>query len=380
MLAAAALLVATLVGLVALWPGERPEQRSQAFGGPSVEASVTAARTLNCPGQDVQQCAQITVRIGEGRDEGRRFPVTLGPVDLVPDLGPGDDVRVVRNDAGAPPDTPGVELYTFADVDRRGSLLWLVGLFAALTVALTGRRGVLALIGFAASLLLVVKFLVPALLDGSEPVLVALVVSLAVMFVTLLLTYGVGAASLAAALGIAASLLLGTLLARAWVTLADLDGRTGELASALSQQSGGLSLQGVVLAGMVIGALGVLADNGVTQASAVLALRRSNPALGAARLYREAFAVGRDHLVAMIHTLVMAYVAAALPLILVLSATHAPLADAINTQEIAEAIVTTLVGVIALLASVPLTTGLAALLVARVPPTALGSGEHEHAH
>jgi uncharacterized membrane protein len=225
-----------------------------------------------------------------------------------------------------------------------------------------------------------VKFLVPALLAGSSPVLDALVVSLAVMFVTLVLTYGVGAASLAAALGIAASLLLGTLLARAWVSFADLDGRTGELSSALVQQNSNVSLEGVVLAGMVIGALGVLADNGVTQASAVLALRRSNPNLSVGRLYREAFSVGRDHLVAMIHTLMLAYVGAALPLILVLSSAHVATTDAINGQDVAQAIVTTLVGSIALLASVPLTTGLAAVLVARVPATALGSGAHEHAH
>jgi uncharacterized membrane protein len=131
---------------------------------------------------------------------------------------------------------------------------------------------------------------------------------------------------------------------------------------------------------MVVGALGVLADNGVTQASAVLALRRANPLLSAMRLYREAFSVGRDHLVAMIHTLVLAYVGAALPLILVLSGANVGLTDAVNSQDVAEAIVTTLVGAIALLASVPLTTGLAAVLVARVPTGALGTDAHGHVH
>jgi len=380
-LAAAALLVATVVGLIALWPGDRPDRPAEALGGPTLGATVTAARDVRCPGPNEQRCGQVSVRVEDGRDSGRVYPITLGPVELVPDLESGDAIRVHRNeDVDVPPGAPEVERYAFADVDRRTSMLWLAGIFAALAIALAGRRGVLAIVGFALSLLLVVKFLVPALLEGSAPVLVALVVSLAVMFVTLGLTYGVSAASLAAALGIAASLLLGTLLARAWVSFADLDGRTGELSSALVQQNSGVSLQGVVIAGMVIGALGVLADNGVTQASAVLALRRSNPRLGAARLYREAFTVGRDHFVAMIHTLVLAYVGAALPLILVLSGAHVPITDALNFQDMAEAIVTTLVGAIALLASLPLTTGLAAVLVARVPAGALGSGAHEHAH
>jgi uncharacterized membrane protein len=97
-------------------------------------------------------------------------------------------------------------------------------------------------------------------------------------------------------------------------------------------------------------------------------------------VYREAFAVGRDHLTATIHTLVLAYVGASLPLMLILSSANVPVGDALNVQDVAEPIVATLVGSIALLASVPLTTGLAALLVARVPPTALAGGGHEHAH
>jgi uncharacterized membrane protein len=148
----------------------------------------------------------------------------------------------------------------------------------------------------------------------------------------------------------------------------------------LQQQHAGLSLQGVALAGMVIGALGVLADTGVTQASAVMALRRANPALPVRAVYHEAFSVGRDHLTATIHTLVLAYVGASLPLMLILSSTNVATADALNIQDVAEPIVATLVGSIALLASVPLTTGLAALLVARVPPRALAPGAHEHAH
>ena len=148
----------------------------------------------------------------------------------------------------------------------------------------------------------------------------------------------------------------------------------------LSQTNGAISLQGVVLAGLVIGALGVLADMGVTQASAVMALRRANPGLSAVGLYRGAFTVGRDHLVATTHTLVLAYVGATLPLLLVLRTTGVALPDALNTQDIAEPIIATLVGSMALLVSVPLTTALAAALVSRVPAGALPKSHHTHGH
>jgi uncharacterized membrane protein len=234
---------------------------------------------------------------------------------------------------------------------------------------------VLALVGVVLSVALVVVFLVPAILAGSDPVLVSLVAALAVMFVTLLLTYGPGAQSLAAALGIGLSLLLAAVVGRVIVSTAHLDGRTGEL----PVSSLGVSLQGIVLAGMVVGALGVLTDMAVSQASAVTALRAADPQLGPRALYRGAFAVGRDHLAATIHTLVLAYVGAALPLILVLRDAHVGLTDALNGQIVAEPVVATLVGAIALVAAVPLTTALAALLVARVPATALDA-RHGHAH
>jgi len=377
--AAAALLAMTIIGLVVLWPGERPRHGpSQALGGPTLPATVVSAGEVGCPGPVAQRCRAIVVRLGAGADRGRKTRITLGPVGTVPAVGRRAAIRV--QPTGAPAGTPDAERYAFADVDRHAPLLWLTLAFAVLVVVLARWRGLLALIGFAASVLLVTQFLVPAILAGSPPVLVALVGSLAVMFVTLGLTYGVGAASLAAALGIGVTLALAAALAHVWVAAAHLDGRSNELSVLLQQQNAGLSLKGVVLAGMVIGALGVLADTGVTQASAVMALRRANPALPVRAVYREAFTVGRDHLTATIHTLVLAYVGASLPLMLILSSANVATADAFNIQDVAEPIVATLVGSIALVASVPLTTGLAALLAAGVAPRALAAGAHDHAH
>ncbi len=361
--AAGALALLTVVGLVALWPGHLAAGKQQAFGGPTVAARVTATRTVRCPGPTAQRCRQLTARIAGGR----RVTLDLGPVTATPSLQTGDRIRVQRSGAGYG--------YVDVDVDRRMPMIWLAIALAILAILIARWRGLLALLGVAISVVLVVTFLVPAILAGSDPVLTSLVAALAVMFVTLLLTYGPGAQSLAAALGIGSSLVLAAIVGHAAVAAAHLDGRTGELPiSAL-----GVSLQGIVLAGMVIGVLGVLTDMAVSQASAVTALREANPTLGPRALYRGAFAVGRDHLAATIHTLVLAYVGAALPLILVLRDSHVGFADAINGQIVAEPVIATLVGAIALVAAVPLTTALASILVARVPATALDA-HHGHAH
>jgi uncharacterized membrane protein len=328
-----------------------------------------------------QPCRQIVARLKAGPDDGKLTTITLGPPATAPKPAAGDDIRVdrIQQPPGATATTgPGAERYSYFDYDRKGSLLWLTVVFALLAIVLARTRGLLALIGFALSLLLVTKFLVPAMLAGSSPLLVALVSSLAVMFVTLALTNGVGAQSLAAALGIAGSLLLAALLGQLYVHVAHLNGYSSELSQLLAQNNLKLSLEGIVIAGFVIGALGVLADMAVTQASAVMALRRANPRQGPRALYRGAFVVGRDHLAATINTLVLAYVGAALPLLLVLHGARVGFGDAINTQDVAEPIVASLVGAIALIAAVPLTTGLAALLVVRVPVDALPEDEHGH--
>jgi uncharacterized membrane protein len=298
----------------------------------------------------------------------------------VPKVGKGDRVRISHTQMQPGVKRPaGYEDYQLVDLERQGSMLWIALLLAVLAIAVLRVRGLLAFAGVGLSVLVLTKFVVPAILTGESALLVALVGSLAVMFVTLVLTNGIGAQTFAAALGITATLGLLGLLAPLFIGFAHLDGHSTDLSLVLTQQNSSLSLQGVVLAGMVIGGLGVLADTAVTQASAVMALRRADPEQTARGLYHGAFAVGRDHLSATIHTLVLAYAGASLPLLLVLRSSGLGFHDALNAQDIAEPVVATLVGCIGLVAAVPLTTGLASLLVSRLPPVAIPDG-HGHHH
>jgi uncharacterized membrane protein len=370
----AALALATLIGLVALWPGaEHHRGPSQAFGGKTVGAKVSAVRDIRCPGPTPQRCRQLEIEVGR-----RRAPLTLGPANLAPDVRKGDAIRV--QPVPVLPGARNVEPYEFAGLDRRATLVWLLVAFAALVVVMTRWRGVLALAGFGLSLLLITRFVVPAIAQGSSPLLVAVVGSLAVMFITVGLTYGISAQSAAALLGISGSLLFAGVVGTIAVHAARLDGRSSEYSTVLSQANSHISLQGIVLGGLVIAALGVLADMAVTQASAVMALRRANPDMRPRTLFASSFGVGRDHLVATTHTLVLVYVGATLPLLLVLHSVGVGFTDAINAQDVAEPIVATLVGAMALLVSVPLTTALATLLVSRIPADRLPDAHHGHAH
>jgi uncharacterized membrane protein len=379
-LAVAALTLATAVLMVALWPGEARPAISEGLLVESERAEVERIEEYRCQAVQTNRCRNVAVRLKSGPDEGERFVLRLGSGGLDPELEVGDQVRVAEGvvPAGEPGTTPGVG-YTLTDFERRSPMLFLALAFALLVVVFGRLRGALSLGGLAASLAIILVFVVPAILDGTSPLAVALVGSLAIMLVTITLAHGLGPKSLAAMLGTALSLGLTAVLAVTFGGLTNLTGLSSEEAFIL-QAGAGVSLEGLLLAGIVIGALGVLDDVTVSQASTVLALRTANPTLGFRALSGLAMRVGRDHVSATVNTLVLAYVGASLPILLIFSSGALPFTEVVNLELIAKEIVATLVGSIGLIAAVPITTGLAAALAVRERPERLAGTEPAHAH
>lgn len=363
--------VVTVAGVVLLWPSEGETVEVSGIAGSLEGATVTEVREAPCPGSEADGC----VEVGAELDDGTAIDIDAGPAELVPDVSVGDGIRVSVNDGPA-----GEPSYGLADFERRGPILWLAAAFALLVLAFGRLRGGLSLLGLILSLGVILAFIVPAIRDGSEPVLVAIVGSMAVMLVTISLAHGIGVKSLAAMLGTTVSLLGVALLALLFTELAHLTGFGTEEATLLASQNA-VSIEGLLLAGMVIGALGVLDDVTVSQASTVIALRKANPAMPGRQLYSRAIEVGRDHISATVNTLVLAYVGASLPILLIFSAGDIGFLEALNTEVVAAEVVAMLVGSIGLIAAVPLTTALAALLGRSLPDEALaGEAAELHSH
>lgn len=369
--------VATIVGLVLLWPeGQAGLRFGSGLAAKTQRAEVVRVTTLPCSGFE-GTCRGVAARLETGRDRGRITVFQLGTGGIDPPVAVGDSVRLARE---VPLPGASAGSYILADFERRSPMLWLAVAFAALVVLFGRLRGALSLVGLAASLVVVIAFVIPGILTGEPPLAVAVVGSLAIMLVTILLTHGIGPKAVAAALGTAGSLLLTAALAVAFTGLTNLTGLASEEATLLQANASGVSLEGLLLAGIVIGALGVLDDVTVSQASTVLALRAVSPGLGSAALFRRALEVGRDHVSATVNTLVLAYVGTSLPALLILSSTELDLAETINSEAVAQEIVGTLVGSIGLIAAVPITTALAALLAVRLRPEELAGAEHGHVH
>jgi uncharacterized membrane protein len=383
--ALAAIAVATAVAVILLWPGERPEVLGEGITAPTERAEVTSVTEGPCPAPQPGTCTTAEARLETGSDEGETVTLPIASGGLAPELEVGAEIRV--SEAVAPPTQPGSEttpapsepVYNFVDFERRMPMLWLAIAFALLVIVFGRLRGALSLLGLAASLAVVVLFIVPAILDGESPLAVALAGSMGVMLLTITLAHGLATKSIAAMLGTTVSLLAVALLAEVFTDLTHLTGLASEESALLQLGGVGIDFRGLLVAGMLIGALGVLDDVTVSQASTVLALRAANPTLRLGELYRRAIEVGRDHVSATVNTLVLAYVGSSLPVLLIFGSGGLGFIDAVNVELVAQQIVGTLVGSIGLIAAVPITTAIASALALgtsadRLPP------EPIHAH
>lgn len=370
----------TVGGLVKLWPHGPAPRVSGITALKTRGAEVESVAAGRCSDVGLETCFRVGVKLLDGPDKGSDATVWVGKTTGYAGFNVGDRVRVLRN---PPPPAgysgPNVGRFSFADYDRRMPMAWLAAAFVVLLILGSRLAGVRALIGLGASLALVVFFVVPSILAGHSALAVALVGSLAVLLATVPLSYGLGPKSIAAWLGTALSLFVAVGLAALFTGLTHLTGTTSEQAVTLATSDHRVSLRGLLLAGMIVGALGVLVDLTVSQASTVIALRRANKALGFGGLFRAALGVGHDHIAATVNTLVFAYAGAALPTLLIFSVGGSSFTDAINSEVVAGEVVATLVGAIALIVSMPLTTALAAVLATRMADGRLGAhGGHAH--
>jgi uncharacterized membrane protein len=356
------MVVVALVGIAVWWPRGDPAIDREVLGyGDRVDATVTTAEIGPCSFDPEAECNSVSARIASGPDEGTFATLEADVATRTPvaELRRGDDILL--NDAG--PDVDPAARYSFADVQRRLPLVILAAVFGVAVVALGRLRGLLALVGIGVTVGVLLAFVFPALLRGASPLGVALTGAIVIAVSTIYLAHGVSDRTTVALVGTMASLLLTAALGAAFGAAAHLSGLATDESVNLLAFAPELDFRGLLLAATIIGALGVLDDVTITQVSAVWELHHSDPRVGARGLYSAGIRIGRDHIASTVNTLVLAYTAAALPTLLLLTQSGLPMAEVLTTETLAVEIVQTLVGSIGLVASVPLTTALASWVV-----------------
>ena len=393
------LVLVALVGLVAIYPSTNTKMGSRAFlsqGSSLARLEVTSLDVTGCQGvfggmqsgygttgsagssgadgvgtnagtSGATSSADssllkdaVCAKVIKGKGKGLVVPIHV-PTESRKFVSVGDQVNAMYTPAAISAGTP----FIFIDFERALPVGILALVYLVVVVAVAGRKGVLSILGLAAALAVLVGVMIPALLAGTNPVVVVCVCALAMLILALYLAHGVSVRTTTALLGTVAGLVVTVFLAQLSAIYAHLNGASSEDAIALTTSVPGINMSALLVCGMVLAGLGVLNDVTITQASAVWELHGANPTMGTWKLARVAMRIGRDHIASTVYTLAFAYAGSALPLIMVAALIDRSVWATILSGEIAEEVVRTLVSSIGLVLAIPATTLIAAFLSVR---------------
>jgi uncharacterized membrane protein len=260
-------------------------------------------------------------------------------------------------------DFEGNDFFYITDYIRRAPLFWLFALFVVLVTVVASWRGLSSLLGMAISFFIIFAFILPKISAGADPIQIAIIGSLFIIPATFYLSHGFNKKTSVAIGGTVIALVITGVLANIFVDITKLTGFASEEAGFLQvAKEGVVNIKGLLLAGIIIGVLGVLDDVTVSQSAIVFQLKKANPKIKPSESFKRAMDVGKDHIASMVNTLILVYTGAALPLLLLFIDNPHPFSEVINYEIIADEIVRTLVGSIGLVLAVPITTFIASLV------------------
>jgi uncharacterized membrane protein len=368
--------LATVVGLFLLWPGSgqsRAETVAATYVPPGtsyLQGQVAKISTQPCGGDATapkSTCGTAVVKILDGQGAGEYHQIDLPPDVVASGVQVGEKLVLTRDTTGqGPPD------YQFSDYSRGTPIVVLAAVFAVVVGLVARLRGLASLLGLGFAFAILLWFIVPGLLADESPTLVSLVGSAAIMFVVLYLAHGFSARTTTALVGTLFGLALIAVLGAIAVAVARLTGLTSDATISLNTYDPTLNFSGLVLAGVVVAGLGVLNDVTITQASAVWQLNEASPDMTWRELFSRGMAIGRDHIASTVYTIVFAYAGASLPLLLLFELYHRPLWVTLTSSAVAEEVIRILVGGIALVLAVPVTTAIGAFF-AKAADTSAGA-------
>ncbi len=403
----AVIAVATVIGLVALWPdhdrvaqltaGPAAQNTSQAevvnaevlsitdgceelfsFGDPaSPEAAVSGspqnpeASLPDTPRPEIprpESCKTASVGLLDGPRAGHVENAEMRDTFAVSGIRVGDTVQVVGQEITVPGDSATspktTTFYSVAGVSRGVPLAILALVFVAVLLWIGKVRGFLSLIALGISLVVVFGWMLPGLISGGPGIAIGLVGSVAIMLVTLYFVHGFNHRTTSALIGTLAGIAIISVVSWISISATRLSGVSDGHTASLAVMTHEIDFRGMLTAAVLIAGLGILNDVTISQASSVWELRAAAPQMSRNDVYLSAMRIGRDHIASTVYTVFFAYVGAAVSTLILLYLMDRPLLTVLSTEDIALEIVRTLVGSIGLILAVPITTWIASRFIA----------------
>jgi uncharacterized membrane protein len=309
------------------------------------------------------QTLELTITSGDKVGQKIQLSQSATPQMQLPKYDLGEKVFLDQSTIQPTPDQS-ITTWVIADYNRQEPLLALSFLFVSLVILVGKWRGFWSLVALCLSFLIITFVTVPLMANGWNAIAVSVLTSAIILPINFYLSHGWQLKTHLAIISTILALLLTSFLAQFFIQAAHLTGMASEEAGFLMiEKPGIINFQSLILAAVIVGALGILDDVTVSQTSVVFELKTANPNFGWRELYLRGMKIGQDHISSMVNTLILVYAGAALPLLLLFSHNLKPLGELVNLEIISEEIIKTLAGSIGLIFAAPLATFLATLVL-----------------
>ncbi len=332
----------------------------------TLEGEIIAILSEEIINQDSNQYLNqsVQIRITAPEDEIKIINITASSLPFAGEKKYSQGDKLVITKTELPSGSGGETSYFIADYVRRSSLLYLFLILLILVIAVARLKGLASFLSLGISFLVVFYFLLPQLYQGGNPLTTIILTLFILVPVLFFLSHGVNKKTFAAISATFISLVVTLILSKIFLDLGHFTGFASEEAGFLKATGAKINdFRGLLLAGVIIGTLGILDDVAVSQAAIVQQLKETDSKLKTKELFLKAMKVGQDHIASMINTLILVYTGASLPLLLLFKDSQLTILQAINYEMVAEEIVRMLLGSIGLVLTVPLTTLLAVLFL-----------------
>ncbi len=256
---------------------------------------------------------------------------------------------------------------TLINIGRDTYTVYLTLFFLLLLVLIGKKQGAKSAISLVITITIIIKWMIPFILNGYNPVITAIIACIVITMVTLFIVAGVSKKSIATILGTSFGVVTAGLLAFITGNLSHFSGLSGQDATSLMllEQELPFDFTGILFAGIIVGTLGAVMDVSMSIASSMNEMKDNNPDIRKITLIKSGLNIGKDVMGTMTNTLILAYTGASIPLLMVLMAKHTPLVIILNTELITTEIIRALSGSIGIILSIPATSVISGILLNR---------------
>ncbi|HVZ12517.1 MAG TPA: YibE/F family protein [Patescibacteria group bacterium] len=304
----------------------------------------------------------LKVKILSGSEENKTLNIHIGDPDTLTldhEVSEGDTVVLLRQTMN------GKTVYSVYDKYRSMNIFIILAVFVVMLLIVTGVAGLGSLLGLLISLSVILFFIVPNILNGVSPLVVTLVGAVIILIISTYVAHGISKKTSVALASTFISLLIATVIAMLFTDFATLTGVGNEdIAQLAIGATKIINLKGLFLSGIIIGTLGALNDVTISQSATIFELAEAHEKIKAYDLFKKGFNVGREHILSLVNTLVLAYAGSSLFIFifLVLNPGKVPYWVIFNTETISGEIVSTVAGSLGLILAVPIVTFIASMV------------------